>query len=93
MGVCLSLAYMILAIGTGRSGTSEVARILEEQGVFMGKAFHLGDKFNPKGYFEDREFQSLHLAFHLMGLDRTENPDPWEIWRERFAKLLCIICE
>ncbi len=79
---------MILVLGTGRSGTSEVARALDELGVNMGNAFHMGDKFNPKGYFEDREFQALNLSFYMMHLDTTEQEMPWQLWREQFEKLI-----
>lgn len=75
---------MILVLGTGRSGTSEVARFLHEVlGVHMGNAFHIGDQFNPKGYYEDREIQALHLSFWMMGLDKTDDKIPWKLWRER----------
>lgn len=80
---------MILVLGTGRTGTSEVARILhDELGVSMGHAFHIGDEFNPKGYYEDREAQALHLSFHMMNLDRTNYPTPWRLWRERFKQFI-----
>lgn len=80
---------MILVLGTGRCGTSEVARILHEDlGVHMGHAFHIGDQFNPKGYYEDREAQALHLSFYMMNLDRSNYKMPWELWRERFNQFL-----
>jgi len=83
---------MILVCGTGRCGSSETARILhEELGVDMGRVHHIGDEFNPKGYFEDREFQSLHLSFHLMHLDSKEGedyPHRYKLWKEQFDKLI-----
>lgn len=79
---------MILVLGTGRSGTSEVARALVELGVDMGRAFHVGDRFNPKGYFEDREAQALHLSFHLMNLDNIDYEQPWEMWRAKFQEFI-----
>ena len=46
-----------IVIGTGRSGTSTVARVLcEEMNVFMGNEFRKPDKNNPSGYWEDVEF-------------------------------------
>lgn len=83
---------MILVLGTGRSGTSDVARILHEEcGVYMGSVFHLGDKFNKKGYYEDMEFQTLHLSFYMMHLDEVseeKDPNRWKLWRERFEAQL-----
>lgn len=84
---------MILVVGTGRSGTSEVARILhDELEVDMGRAFHLPDQFNKEGYFEDREFQSLNLSFYLMRLDHIKDEgrgkEPWRLWREKFQELI-----
>jgi len=79
---------MILVLGSGRSGTSEVAEILEEMGVNMGHRFHLPDQFNPRGYFEDRDFQELNMVFTMMGLDKSDNEQLWGLWRERFNRMV-----
>ena len=80
---------MILVVGTGRSGTSEVCEILEQEGVSVGNRFNLPDQFNPRGYFEDRDFQELNMMFYILGLDRkTRNPDALEEWRKRLDKLI-----
>ena len=79
---------MILVVGTGRTGTSDVARILEELGVMMGHQFHLPDEFNPNGYFEDKEFQGLNVLFVLLGLNDKPNEEKWGLWRRQFEKLL-----
>ncbi len=50
---------MILVLGTGRSGTSEVARILDELGIDMGES-ERKDEHNPDGYFEDNSFVKLN---------------------------------
>lgn len=53
---------MILVLGTGRSGTSTVARLLHtELGVSMGTRFRDPDSANPKGYYEDLDFQEMHV--------------------------------
>jgi len=92
VGYHTSASNMLLVLGTGRCGTSDVARILhEELSVYMGSMFHLGDQFNRKGYYEDREFQSLHLSFYMMHLyeiSETDQPELWKLWRERFQELL-----
>lgn len=79
---------MILVCGTGRSGTSEVAEILDKLGVNMGHAFHMGDEFNKRGYFEDREFQAKNLAFYMMHLDEVDDKRLWKLWRTEFKKLI-----
>jgi hypothetical protein len=44
----------ILVVGTGRCGTSTVARVLHEQlGVCMGSRFREADANNPRGFYED----------------------------------------
>jgi hypothetical protein len=78
-----------MVLGTGRSGTSEVAEILhEELGVHMGSAFHMPDEFNPRGYYEDREAQAEHLAFYMAYLDEISDKKAWDIWLKRFDTFL-----
>ncbi|MBI5285271.1 MAG: sulfotransferase [Chloroflexi bacterium] len=45
---------MILICGSGRSGTSAVARLLHEAGISMGNDLIEPDEFNAEGYFEER---------------------------------------
>lgn len=53
-----------IVIGTGRSGSSTVARILHnEMDVFMGHEFRKPDKKNPNGFWEDVEFASPNWKF------------------------------
>ena len=78
----------ILVVGTGRCGTSEVREILEDNGVDVGHRFHLPDKFNTRGYFEDRDFQDLNVMFYIIGLDKKDNPKELDMWRGRFDKLV-----
>lgn len=59
-----------LIVGTGRCGTSTVARILHENlGVYMGEYFQPPDKGNPQGYYEDQEFVSLNYQLYSAGID------------------------
>jgi hypothetical protein len=45
---------MIYVVGTGRSGTSTVARVLHESlGICFGHRFDEPNEFNPKGFYED----------------------------------------
>lgn len=54
----------ILVFGTGRSGTSTVARLLHENlSICMGKRFREADEHNPQGYYEDLSLKSLNEAF------------------------------
>ena len=61
---------IVLVFGTGRSGTSTVARLLHEEcKVHMGDSWvRQPDNFNPKGYYEDHGFGKL--------LDSLSNSDP-----------------
>lgn len=54
----------IIVVGTGRSGTSTVARLLHHSlGVRMYRdQFLAPDKWNPGGYFEDRKVKRLNKA-------------------------------
>lgn len=46
-----------IVVGTGRCGTSFVAKVLHETlGVSMGERFRDANAFNPEGYYEDMEF-------------------------------------
>jgi len=54
-----------LVVGTGRSGTSTVARVMHEKlEIFMGEKFVPADKNNPDGYYEDSEFRDLNVLFY-----------------------------
>lgn len=61
----------IIVVGTGRCGTSTVARLLIELGVDMGSGFH-ADPSNPDGFYEDRYIRSLNQS-RLAG--RTTHED------------------
>jgi len=52
-------AKVVVLMGLARSGTSTITGVLHLLGVDMG-AREYGDKWNPMGSFEDRDFQKLH---------------------------------
>lgn len=60
----------VIVLGCYRSGTSAVAGVLHNLGVFMGKDFDPPAVTNPKGFFEDLEFKRL---FNMMS--NKKNPD------------------
>lgn len=72
---------MFLVLGVGRSGTSEVARILREQGVNMGDELIPPDESNPSGYYEDIEFCKLNSRLLRKELSLFT-------FRERLAKII-----
>ena len=49
----------ILVLGVGRSGTSAVAQILHQLGIFMGEEFIEANCTNIYGHWEDKEFWKL----------------------------------
>jgi len=51
---------MFLICGSGRSGTSAVARLLHEAGVTMGRDLIAADESNAEGYFEERAIVELN---------------------------------
>lgn len=69
----------IAILGTGRSGTSMIARMLNLSGMYMGEEEGLWNKnldpqMNPTGFWEQREVHALmeQLFDHLGGT--WENP-------------------
>lgn len=92
---------MIFVVGTGRSGTSLAAGILQRLGVHMGDRFVPANHTNPAGHWEDVEFHDLNEA-HLQGRLNQEDfidalnelafhrPDCWGAKDPRIADLLPI---
>ncbi len=83
---------MILVLGTGRSGTSTVARLLHnELGVSMGQRFRDPDSANPKGYYEDLDFLEVNVDLTLDHDSRVkriselfaEREEPWGLKEPR----------
>jgi len=50
----------LLVVGTGRCGTSAVAKIVHESGVSMGALLVGGNNSNPAGHFEDWDFRNIN---------------------------------
>jgi hypothetical protein len=51
---------MIIITGSGRSGTSAVARLIHEAGISVGRELIAADESNPEGYFEERPVVALN---------------------------------
>lgn len=54
---------MILVIGTGRSGTSTVAKILHEHGISMGFSFAVSGQHDSGCTYEDLECKHINKLF------------------------------
>lgn len=54
----MKITSPIIVIGTPRSGTSLTAGILHHCGAWVGEC-RKGDKYNPRGYFENEEIRKL----------------------------------
>lgn len=54
---------MILVIGTGRSGTSTVAKLLHEHGISMGNSFNSSTQHEDGCNYEDLECKKINTAF------------------------------
>lgn len=54
---------MILVIGTGRSGTTAVAKLLHENGISMGNSFALSSQHDCGCNFEDLECRKINARF------------------------------
>jgi hypothetical protein len=49
----------VIVLGPPKSGTSMTTGILDIMGVHMGEEVIAGKQFDPKGYFEDKEFWDI----------------------------------
>lgn len=52
----------IVILGMPRSGTSMVAGVFSEHGVWSGRCI-LANKINAKGYFENLDFKNLNIKY------------------------------
>lgn len=51
----------VVVLGSGRSGTSVLARAINILGVDLGENFIRKNKTNPKGFFEDKKIVETHI--------------------------------
>lgn len=66
-----------IVLGAPRSGTSLLASILNEMGIFMGYNFLPADDANPNGYFEDQTFLGLNKGILInLNMDWYSFPPP-----------------
>jgi len=83
----MGIGAPVIVVGTGRCGTSVVARLLEtECGVDMGGPHDTGRKSNPGGDWEDQEIKAINEAFanneitpmqHRIALLSIDRPEVW----------------
>lgn len=52
--------HIILVVGSGRSGTSMLTEVLTKAGCHIGSELVEKNRFNERGYFENRVFVDLH---------------------------------
>jgi len=71
----------IIVVGPGRSGTSAVAGVLYQLGVFMGERLHEADESNSSGYFEDRDFIEVNHQLATRAIKHEQ-------WKARVSDLL-----
>jgi hypothetical protein len=70
----LKVGSHIIIVGSGRSGTSSVARVChEELGICAGHFLKPGDDFNPKGYYEDLVSHAI-IRVMVMGDNAAYSP-------------------
>lgn len=51
---------LLMVLGMHRSGTSALSGLISDSGVSFGSKLLKGNKFNEKGYFEDKTFFTLN---------------------------------
>ena len=60
--------------GCPRSGTSIVAAVCQELGLYIGNQFEDADEYNPTGYWEDLEWIGASLRFCDVDKNRPHVP-------------------
>lgn len=80
----------IAIVGLHRGGTSAIAGVVHNLGVYMGDDLYQPSEYNPKGYFEDKEIVDLHdrmLGNWLVGETKNAEavyPEYQKVIRERY---------
>ncbi len=73
----------VIALGSGRSGTSMLAGTLARSGWYVGEDPYPGRDSNPKGFFETREINGLN-EYLLAGAQAPETRlVDWQRWLAR----------
>lgn len=67
----------VVVAGMHRSGTSLTASLLAALGVDMGDRLVPADRFNPRGYFEDRDLVEFHQRSFARLLLRAPGHADW----------------
>ncbi len=71
----------VIVTGTGRSGTSAVARVLHESGLSLGETFDPPSEQNRTGFYEDTEMRAVNFAIvSALGLSDIRRAARWP-WR------------
>jgi len=74
--------------GSGRSGTSAVARLLHEAGLSVGHELIEPDEHNAEGYFEERQVVKINVTVSI-DIRRGEGLSDalrWRRWRAGTCK-------
>ena len=69
--------YPIIVTGTGRSGTSSIAKVCQSLGIFMGEHFRDPDDTNPDGFYEDLDFHMPLVEFTKREITEAECLERW----------------
>ncbi len=71
----------VIVTGTGRAGTSAVARVLHESGVHLGNTFDPPSEQNRAGFYEDTEVRAVNFDIVTeLGLSDIGRARRWP-WR------------
>lgn len=73
----------VLVVGTGRSGTSAVAKACIDLGVYMGSRWKPEDDNNPGGTWEDQDWNVLNCQRLAGDVDKEK----WENTVRFFARI------
>lgn len=84
----------MIVIGPPRSGTSVIARLLQENlDVMMDEGPIKKDKHNPSGYYEDHRLVKINHESNLRGIKRIQMDKTYDagklmdpFWAAQFAK-------
>lgn len=94
------MKVVVAVLGVPRSGTSMTAAILHHLGVSMGEDLAAADCWCPRGWYEDRQFLTMHraLAHPHKDLNRliaglpAERPDLNERQKALYRRVVASRC-